>query len=81
LRTAGSEVSDIFVVFFYDIFPGALETLAKSGVKLHYLCTWHDILRVAEEGEYFSPDAIADVRKFLSDPVSWSAAHGGRDHI
>ena len=81
LRTAGSEVSDIFVVFFYDIFPGALETLVKSGVKLHYLCTWHDILRVAEEGEYFSSDAIADVRKFLSDPVSWSAAHGGRDHI
>ena len=81
LRTAGSEVSDIFVVFFYDIFPGALETLAKSGVKLHYLCTWHDILRVAEEGEYFSPEAIADVRKFLSDPVSWSAAHEGRDHI
>ena len=79
LRTAGSEVSDIFVVFFYDIFPGALETLEQAGVKLHYLCTWHDVLRVAEEGKYFSPEAIADVRKFLDDPISWSAAHGGRD--
>jgi orotate phosphoribosyltransferase len=81
LRTAGAEVSDIFVVFFYDIFPGALETLDKAGVKLHYLCTWHDILQVAKEGDYFSPVAIAEVQKFLSDPVNWSAAHGGRNHM
>ena len=62
-----------------------VEDLATDGgSKINFvnaLRTWHDILRVAEEGEYFSPDAIADVRKFLSDPVSWSAAHGGRDHI
>jgi orotate phosphoribosyltransferase len=81
LRKAGSEVSDIFVVFFYDIFPGALETLGKAGVKLHYLCTWHDVLKVAEEGAYFSPQAITEVRDFLKDPINWSAAHGGRDHM
>ncbi len=78
LRTAGAVVSDIFVVFFYDIFPGALKTLEGANVKLHYLCTWHDVLQVAAEGEYFSPEAIEDVRKFLNDPISWSAAHGGR---
>jgi len=81
LRKAGSEVSDIFVVFFYDIFPGALEALDKAGVKLHYLCTWHDVLKVAEEGEYFSPGAIIEVRKFLKDLVNWSAAHGGGNHM
>jgi len=79
LRTAGATVSDIFVVFFYDIFPGALKTLDDANVKLHYLCTWHDVLQVAAEGEYFPPDAIEDVRKFLNDPINWSAAHGGRD--
>lgn len=78
LRKAGGEVTDIFVVFFYDIFPGALDTLDKAGVKLHYLCTWHDVLQVAEEGKYFSPEAIDEVRKFLGDPISWSEAHGGR---
>jgi len=78
LRSAGAEVSDIFVVFFYDIFPGALKTLDDANVKLHYLCTWHDVLQVAAEGEYFSPEAIGDVRKFLNDPITWSAAHGGR---
>jgi orotate phosphoribosyltransferase len=81
LRTAGSKVSDIFVVFFYDIFPGAIETLDKAGVKLHYLCTWHDILQVAKEGEYFSPEVITEVQEFLNDPINWSAAHGGRDHM
>ena len=81
LRTAGSEVLDIFVVFFYDIFPGALETLDKANVKLHYLCTWHDVLQVAEEGEYFSPESIVDVRKFLNNPVNWSATHGGRKRM
>lgn len=79
LRHAGSEVTDIFVVFFYDIFPGALDTLEKEDVKLHFLCTWHDVLKVAAEGEYFSPEAIEDVRKFLDDPIGWSGAHGGRD--
>ncbi len=78
LRDAGSDVSDIFVVFFYDIFPAALKTLNAANVKLHYLCTWHDVLQVASEGQYFSSDAISEVQKFLNDPITWSAAHGGR---
>lgn len=78
LRNAGSEVHDIFVVFFYGAFPGALKTLDDAGVRLHYLCTWHDVLKVAEEGQYFSPAAIQGVRDFLNDPIGWSVAHGGR---
>ena len=79
LRTAGAEVTDIFVVFFYSAFPGALDTLEEAGVKMHYLCTWREVLQVAEEGKYFNPEAIAGVRDFLADPVGWSAARGGRD--
>jgi orotate phosphoribosyltransferase len=78
IRDAGAEVSDIFVVFFYDIFPAALKTLDDANVKLHYLCTWHDVLQVAAEGQYFGDDAIQEVKSFLNDPISWSAAHGGR---
>ncbi len=78
LRKAGSEVSDIFVVFFYGSFPGALKTLDDAGVRLHYLCTWHDVLKAAEEGQYFSPAAIQGVRDFLNDPIGWSVANGGR---
>ena len=77
LRTAGAEVSDTFVVFFYDIFKGSLEALEKEGVSLHYLATWQDVLKVAKKEKRFSDSAIAEVQKFLDDPVSWSDNHGG----
>lgn len=78
LRTAGMKVSEAFVVFFYGIFPGALAGLEQLDVRLHFLATWWDVLQVAEEGRYFPKPAIAEVRKFLGDPITWSAAHGGR---
>ena len=81
LRDAGAEVTDIFVVFFYGVFPNALETLQASGVKLHYLCTWSDVLQVAEDANYYDGHVIDGVRKFLKDPARWSSANGGRDSI
>jgi orotate phosphoribosyltransferase len=81
LRSAGAAVSDAFVVFYYGIFPGALDTLAAAGIRLHYLATWWDILREAEAGRHFPPEDLAQVRAFLGDPVGWSAAHGGRDTL
>lgn len=79
LRTAGAEVSDAFVVFFYGVFPGALDGLKDMGVTLHYLTTWREVLDEAERGQDFSASDIAGVRAFLDDPVGWSAAHGGRE--
>jgi orotate phosphoribosyltransferase len=79
LRTAGARVSDVFVVFFYDIFKGTTETLNEAGVHLHHLATWRDVVEEAERGSRFSADAIAGVHHFLADPVAWSAAHGGKE--
>jgi orotate phosphoribosyltransferase len=78
LRKAGAQVSDAFVVFFYGIFPGALGTLSEFNLRLHFLATWWDALQVAEEGQYFSAATLAEVRRFLEDPVAWSAAYGGK---
>jgi orotate phosphoribosyltransferase len=78
LRDAGAICEHVFVVFFYGAFPGALETLAAEGLTLHYLCTWHDVLAVAEERKSFTPAAIAGVKDFLADPVGWSVKHGGK---
>ncbi|PIW27041.1 MAG: orotate phosphoribosyltransferase [Rhodospirillales bacterium CG15_BIG_FIL_POST_REV_8_21_14_020_66_15] len=80
LRNAGAEVTDAFVVFFYGVFRGALESLEKEGVTLRYLATWKDVLQVAEDGGYFDAEAIAGVRAFLDDPEKWSLAHGGRGY-
>jgi orotate phosphoribosyltransferase len=78
LRNAGMETRDAWVVFFYGVFPGALKALDDLGVRMHYLANWWDVLHVAEEGRHFSPEAIAGVRRFLDDPIAWSAAHGGK---
>ncbi|MBC8270226.1 MAG: orotate phosphoribosyltransferase [Rhodospirillaceae bacterium] len=79
LREAGAIVTDCFCVFYYGIFEGALESLKEQGLTLHYLATWHDVLKAAEEGDYFSSEAIDGVREFLEDPAAWSVAHGGKD--
>jgi orotate phosphoribosyltransferase len=78
LRDAGLVCRHVFVVFFYGAFPGAEETLAADGLALHYLCTWTDVLAVAEEKKSFSAAAIDGVKAFLADPVKWSLAHGGK---
>jgi orotate phosphoribosyltransferase len=77
LRDAGAIVDHAFVVFFYGVFPGSLETLARMGVSLHHLCTWWDVLEACRDGQYFSEGAMSEVRRFLEDPVAWSASHGG----
>ena len=78
LRGAGATVTDAFVVFFYGIFPKALKVLGDAGLRLHYLSTWRDVLAEADRGNDFPKSAIKEVGVFLDDPVSWSAARGGR---
>ena len=77
LRDAGAIVNHAFVVFFYGVFPGAFETLARMDIALHHLCTWWDVLEACKDRPYFGEPALAQVRRFLEDPVAWSAAHGG----
>jgi len=36
------------------------------------------VLLVAEADASFPAADLAEVRAFLSDPIGWSAAHGGR---
>ncbi|EKN00524.1 MULTISPECIES: orotate phosphoribosyltransferase [Acidocella] len=77
LREAGALCNHTFVVFFYGVFPGSFETLESMDIKLHHLCTWWDVLEAAKSHAYFSDAALAGVRKFLENPMAWSAAHGG----
>jgi len=77
LRDAGAIVNHAFVVFFYGVFPGAFETLANMDITLHSLCTWWDVLDACKDRPYFADAALSEVRRFLENPVAWSAAHGG----
>lgn len=78
IRTAGGTVDRVFVVFYYGIFPEALDTLEDLGVKLVWLATWADVIDVAAEDKLFDAAKIAEVRAYLGDPHGWSAAHGGK---
>ncbi len=77
LRDAGAIVNHAFVVFFYGVFPGSFETLARMDIQLHHLCTWWDVLEACKDRPYFEEGALAEVRRFLENPVAWSAARGG----
>ena len=77
IREAGGTCDHCTVLFFYDIYPGSRKILADIGVTLHYLTTWHDVLRVAKQSDKFDPKTLAEVEKFINDPAGWSKAHGG----
>jgi len=77
LRSAGATVDHVFVVFFYDIFPGSEKVLKDLGVTLHALATWWDVLDVAKKSGKFDKAKLKEVEKFMKDPAAWSKAHGG----
>ncbi|MCQ0986176.1 orotate phosphoribosyltransferase [Jiella marina] len=77
INRAGANVTDTFAVFYYDIFPDTPERLQAAGMRLHYLATWWDVLRVCQEEERFSPQTLAEVESFLKAPLDWSARNGG----
>jgi orotate phosphoribosyltransferase len=81
LRTAGAQVTDTFVIFHYGIFPQSRSGLEAIGVRLHELCTWWDVLKVARDNQYFDANTLSEVEKFLHAPVEWSAAHGGKSSM
>ena len=79
LRQAGAQVSDTLVVFYYDIFPQSKQIFDQLDIRLHYLATWWDVLRVCTENNTFDMETLSEIESFLRDPVAWSAAHGGAD--
>jgi len=74
LRDAGATVTDAFVIFFYGVFPGATQALEDSGVRLHHLATWWDVLDVARARGLYTPEQLDTVEAYLDDPDGWSAA-------
>ena len=47
MRKSKLIVKDIFVIFFYDIYPSAKKNFKKMNVNLNYLTSWNEILEVS----------------------------------
>ena len=65
MRKAHLLVKDIFVVFFYDIYPSAKENIKKMKINLNYLASWKDILEVSPN--YISNKDFNNLKKYLDD--------------
>ncbi|TPW25950.1 orotate phosphoribosyltransferase [Pararhizobium mangrovi] len=81
LREAGCECTHAFAVFYYDIFPGALDRLAEKNIRLHYLTTWWNVLDAAREAGTFDEATLGEVDAFLKSPLAWSKKNGGIDAL
>ena len=81
IREAGAICNETFVVFFYGVFQGSDKLLKDAGINLTYLCSWADVISVAEEKEYFDKNKVQEVNNFLENPIEWSKVNGGRDKI
>ena len=77
LRDAGAGVTDTFVMFYYDIFPGSRDALEAAGLRLHALATWADVLAAARAAGEVDAGRLGAAEAFLGAPLEWSAAHGG----
>lgn len=77
IRAGGGVISDVFSVFFYDIFKESAQILGDAELTLHYLATWQDVLKEATARRLFDESTLAEVEKFLQSPANWSRDHGG----
>ena len=63
MRKSKLSVKDIFVIFFYDIYPSAKENIKKMNVDLNYLTSWNEILEVSPN--YISDTDHIKLKKYL----------------
>ena len=71
IREAGAECTEIAVVFHYGIFPQAEAELARRRLRINHLCTWSEVLEVAEAGGLIDDGTMRAVRDFLAAPDGW----------
>ena len=73
IRDAGAECTEIAVVFHYGIFPEAEAELSRRGLRINRLCTWSEVLEVAERNGLIDDGTLRAVRDFLAAPNDWRA--------
>ena len=64
-------VSDIFVIFYYDIFDLTNSPLADLNIKMHYLCTWKNIINILQKNKTLTINEIKNLKFFLTETKTW----------
>ena len=63
LRQNKLKVKDIYVVFYYGIYPKAKKNISKMRVNLNYLTSWRDILTISPN--YISEKDYKNLKNYL----------------
>ena len=71
LRKSGLGVSDIFVIFYYDIFDFNKTLLSSMNIKMHSLCNWKNIINVISSEKLFIEKEINNLKIFFDNPEAW----------
>jgi orotate phosphoribosyltransferase len=77
MREAGLQVEDVATIFWYGIFPDSEQSFRDHGLTLHSLASWADVLAAAQAASVVDGETLAELERFLDDPIGWSRAHGG----
>ena len=64
IRQTGASCNDTAVIFYYDIFSEASAIFKKNNIKLHFLCTWWDILEEVKLQKTFTSSTIKRWKSF-----------------
>lgn len=75
LRSAGYIVTHAATILFYDN-PEAIKALKAHRIKIIYLLTLPQLLRIAEKYRIYPKEVIDDCREFLRDPLGWQTKRG-----
>ena len=73
LKKVNLNISDIFVIFYYDIFDIEKSPLGSLDVKIHSLCTWKNIINIIKQKNLYSHQQINNLQNFLLNPNKWRA--------
>ena len=71
IRETGATCSHTAVIFYYGIFKNTEKILDNHGIRLHYLCTWWDVLAEAKKQSSFDQETLFEVESFLRQPEEW----------
>ncbi len=63
LRQNKLKVNDIYVVFYYGIYPKAKKNISEMKVNLNYLTSWRDILSISSN--YISDKDYDNLKNYL----------------
>lgn len=76
LRDEGAAVTDCLAILRYD-FADAQAKFAETGVRLHTLTTFAELLEAAVAGGFVSGAGEETLRDWLREPETWAARRRG----